>query len=351
VSSRAPLFVPHFGGPDSPPRALRDLLASRVAAVPAGGAIDWIAYYFRDRALARALVAARARGVRVRVTLEGRPRTPHANDAVRAILAPALGRDLRVSSSPLDRFGWGKRWRPRLHEKLFCFSHPAPVALVGSFNPSGDEPEEEPDVVAEIGDQDRGHNVLVELCEPALALALAAHARSVHAAPHLKLERLLPSHNAPLVGDGCTVWLRPRAWRDPVLGLVAAAGRGARLRLTASHLSGSAAPAALAAAAARGAEIDVIAEATERRVPSAVEHALVTAGVRIRRLREPGVPMHLKFLLAEGAAGAPTVAFGSFNWTENSIRHNRELVVLTGDAKLFACFAARFESLAASLPR
>jgi len=349
VSGRESSFLPHFGGPDAPPRALRDLLAARVAAVPVGGAIDWITYYFRDRALAQALVAAHARGVRVRITLEGRPRTPHANDAVRAILAPALGRDLRISSSPLDRFGWGKRWRPRLHEKLYCFSHPAPVALVGSFNPSGDEPEDDPAIVAEIGDQDRGHNVLVELREAPLALALAAHARRVHATPHTKLERFLPSRNAPLRGHDCTVWLRPRAARDPVLGIVAAAGRGTRLRLTASHLSGRSAPAALAAAAARGAEIDVIAEATERRVPGTVALALSEAGVRIRKLRMPGVPMHLKLLLAEGP-DATAVAFGSFNWTENSIRHNRELVVVAWDPALFSSFAARFERLAASLP-
>lgn len=282
--------------------------------------------------------------MRVRVTLEGRPRTPHANEAVRAILASALGSDLRISASRLDRFGWGKRWRPRVHEKLYCFSHPEPVAIVGSFNPSGDEPEEDPAVVAEIGDQDRGHNVLVELREASLAAALAAHARRVHAAVHAKPERFLPRQNAPIAGTACKVWLRPRSARDPILALVAAAGRGARLRITGSHLSGRVAPAALAAAAVRGAEVEVIAEATERRVPAAVEAALAAAGVRIHRLRTPGVPMHLKLLLSEGV-GPATVAFGSFNWTDNSIRHNREIAVVAQDVPLFAAFAARFESL------
>lgn len=312
--------------------------------MPRGGSIDWITYYFRDRALARALVEARSRGVRVRVVLEGRPRTPHANDRVRAILGPALGRDLRISASPFDRFGFGKRWRPRAHEKLYCFSHPEPVALVGSFNPSGDEPEADPAVIAEIGDQDRGHNGLVELGEAALARALCEHARRIHAAPHLMLERYLPRQNAPLIGTHCTVWLRPRARPDPVLDLVSSARRGTRLRITASHLSGHIGPAALAAAAARGAELEVIAEATERRVPAAVGAALAKAGVRIHRLREPGVPMHQKLVLAEGA-GPARVAFGSFNWTDNSIRYNRELVAVADDPALFAAFAARFESL------
>ena len=34
----------HFGGPDRPPRALRDLLHARVEAVPAEGTIDWMTY-------------------------------------------------------------------------------------------------------------------------------------------------------------------------------------------------------------------------------------------------------------------------------------------------------------------
>ena len=47
-----------FGGPDRPPRYLRDFLESCIAAVPAGGTIDFATYYFRDRALAQALIDA-----------------------------------------------------------------------------------------------------------------------------------------------------------------------------------------------------------------------------------------------------------------------------------------------------
>ena len=62
----------------------------------------------------------------------------------------------------------GTHWKPHLHEKLYCFSHPRPVALIGSFNPSGDDPEEQPEIIDEIGDQDLGHNVLVAIYDPAL---------------------------------------------------------------------------------------------------------------------------------------------------------------------------------------
>ena len=152
--------------PDRPVGFLRDLLAQRVARVPTGGSIDWVTYYFRDRRLAAALVEARERGVDVRVTLDGHPRTPHANDAVIEMLEAGLGDGLRVVRGRLDGTPLGKVARPRLHEKLYCFSDPSPVAFVGSFNPSSDSPEAEPEVVEVIGDHDRAHNVLVELRDP-----------------------------------------------------------------------------------------------------------------------------------------------------------------------------------------
>ncbi|HVP27643.1 MAG TPA: phospholipase D-like domain-containing protein [Myxococcota bacterium] len=342
TDSSAP--VVHFGGPDTPPRHLRDVLAARIAAVPGGGRIDWVTYYLRDRGLTEALLVARARGVGVCLTLEGHPRTPTANDRTCARLAPVLGRDLRLSRSPFDGLRGLRKWRPRLHEKLYCFSHPTPLALVGSFNPSGDRPEEDADVASAIGDQDRGHNALVEIRDPALAAGLAEHARRIHARPHSTLERFLPGQNRPLEGAGLTVHFRPRAAPDPALALLARCGRGARVRLTGSHLSGRTAPEALRAAAARGATIEVIAEATERRVPARVEERLREAGIWIRRLAEPGVPMHLKLLLVE-RDGERSAAFGSFNWTDNSIHHNRELVVVSREPGLFDCFAERFETL------
>jgi len=89
-------FEVHFGGPDLPRGRLRGLLAQQIEAVPAGGAIDWVTYYFRDRRLAADLIRARERGVAVRVTPDGRPRTPTANDRVRSLLRAGLGDGLRV---------------------------------------------------------------------------------------------------------------------------------------------------------------------------------------------------------------------------------------------------------------
>jgi phosphatidylserine/phosphatidylglycerophosphate/cardiolipin synthase-like enzyme len=330
----------HFGGPDLAPGRLRDLLAERVAAVPAGGEIDFVTYYFRDRRLAAELLAARRRGVGVRVTLDGRPRSPHANDAVIRLLAGAegLGAGLRVVRG-------GKLLRPRLHEKLYCFSHPSPAAFVGSFNPSGDQPEEDPGLLREIGDQDRGYNLLVELRAPALALALARHARALHAARHGPFDRFLPAANRPLRCGNVEVHFWPRVRPHPVLARLRRAGAGTQVRLVTSHLSGPSALHGLLGLARRGLALDILVGGTERRVPARAQQRLAAAGIPVRRVLHPeGLPMHDKFLLVE-APDQRWVAFGSFNWSEPSRRFNREIGAIAQAPALFDAFAARWQTL------
>jgi phosphatidylserine/phosphatidylglycerophosphate/cardiolipin synthase-like enzyme len=351
VSEAPPLEV-RFGGPDLPRRCLRDWLAERVRAVPAGGSIDWVTYYLRDRPLAAELVAARRRGVQVRLALEARPRTRRANRAAIDLLQgeAGLAAGLRlVDDGPLPGLG---ALRPRLHEKLYCFSHPEPVAIVGSFNPSGDEPEQAPDIVDEIRDQDRGHNVLVALRDPALVAGLVAHARRLHRGGHGALARFHPAANRTLrSANGATeVHFGPRALPHPLVRRLARCGAGARVRIAASHLSGPTARRALAGLARRGARVEIVAEWTERRVPPATERALAAAGIAIARLRDAeGLPMHCKFALIErGASEAEReVVFGSFNWTERSLRLNRELGVASREPALWRAFDARWRRLAA----
>ena len=66
----------YFGGPDQPSGYLRDIFAKHIEAVPPGGSIDWVTYYFRDLRLAEALIQAYKRGVKVNLTLAGKPRVP-----------------------------------------------------------------------------------------------------------------------------------------------------------------------------------------------------------------------------------------------------------------------------------
>lgn len=336
----------HFGGPGRPEACLRDLLAERVSRVPTGGSIDWVTYYFRDRRLAGELVAARRRGVEVRVTLEGRPRTPRANDAVIAQLKEGLGAGLRVVESATDGLPVGMLLRPRLHEKLYCFSHPQPTAWIGSFNPSGDEPELAPEVIQEIGDHDRAFNLLVELRGEPLVDALVAHARALHGAPHTILDRFRPTANRSLTVDGFSVHFWPRIRPDPVNRRLAVLPSGSRVRLAASHVSGPTTRRALSRLARRGVTIEILAESTHRRVPAAVERQLLEAGASIRRIgdAESWTPMHDKFTLVEAGAERHTL-FGSFNWNELSRRFSREIGIVATEPKLFDTFAERWEEL------
>jgi len=338
-------FEVHFGGPDRPRSCLRDLLAQRIEAVPPGGSIDWVTYYFRDRRLAEALVRACRRGVQVRVTLDGRPRTPQANEAVIRMLSRALDGGLRVVTHPMDGAPWGKLVRPRVHEKLYCFSHPEPVAFVGSFNPSGDDPEEHPEVIAEIGDQDRGHNLLVGLRKRRLVEGLVKHARELHGRRHGAFDRFRPASNRELRSDDLAIYFRPRVRRDPVEALLQRCGAEHRVRIAASHLSGPTAVGILRALAGRGAAVEILAEPTLRRVPPQAEEQLRAVGVSVRRFFHPdGLPMHAKFALIDGR-GERRAVFGSFNWTEPSRRFNREIGVIASDPQLFASFEERWKVL------
>ena len=338
----------HFGGPDRPVGLLRDLLAQRIDAVPAGGSIDWVTYYFRDRRLAAALVEAHRRGVGVRVTLDGHPRTPHANDAVIEMLEAALGQGLRVVRGRLDGTPLGKIARPRLHEKLYCFSHPSPVAFVGSFNPSSDSPEIEPEVIDVIGDHDRAHNLLVELRDPNLVCDLVDHARSLHAARHGCSDRFVASANHCLRHGSYSIYFWPRARRHPIMELLLNLERGSRVRIAASHISGSSSLSGFCSLAARGVKIEILTGSTHRRVPVEAEQRLTHAGISVRRLvADERIPMHDKFALIETSSRKSTI-FGSFNWSEPSYRFNREIGVATEDPLLFEAFAARWDQLAAA---
>ncbi|MBT8371872.1 MAG: hypothetical protein KJO34_12980, partial [Deltaproteobacteria bacterium] len=195
------------------------MLSECVTAVPPGGEINWVTYYFRDRRLAEDLLRAAKRGVKVTVVLESRPRTPNANDAVINMLAgpQGLGKGFRAITQPGLPTPSGKLWKPHLHQKLYCFSHPRPVAYIGSFNPSGDTPEEEPDIIREIGDQDRGHNVLVAISDSTLVKCLLANARQIYRKRHAVFQRFSPHANQKCRGEDTEIYFWPRIGPHPVI--------------------------------------------------------------------------------------------------------------------------------------
>jgi hypothetical protein len=324
-----------FGDPAHPGR-LRDLLEKRIGRVPPGGEIVWITYYFRDERLADALIRAHRRGVRVLVSVEGRPRIRTANDAVIARLADpetGIGAGLRVVKRGLFR---------HLHEKLYCFSHPQPMALAGSFNPSGNSPED-PRIIRKIGDQDRGHNFLAEISGRAVG-PLIEHARALHDHAPSLFQRFSRHWTKPIRTHQLRAYLFPRLG-SPLDPLLRNLKPGSRLRIAASHLRDTSIATTLGVLAAAGVQVELLTEETQRRVPPQIERQLRANGVEFARYTHPDhLPMHNKFLLAETPEGRWS-AFGSFNLTRTSRWLNTELLMVSEEDAVFEAFAGRWDAM------
>jgi hypothetical protein len=340
-------FEVYFGGPDQPGGYLRDILAQHIAAVPPGGSIDWVTYYFRDIRLARAIVQAHKRGVKVTVTLAGKPRVPEANEDVIALLSgnDGLGNRVRVITLPGIPAPRGKSWKPQLHEKLYCFSHPTPVAFVGSFNPSGNMPHEEQHILREIGDQDRGHNVLVGIMDPPLVAQLVKHARQLHRMPLGLLYRFSADANREIKSGETVVYFWPRIGPHPVVRFLNHISDSARLRVVASHIRAESAIQVMAELARRGVNTHILGDSTLRRVTEKVERRLSSTEIQFKRVKDPdGLPMHLKFVLIDDGRKVWSI-FGSFNWTKPSFWLNHEIAVISSNPSLFRAFSDRWEAL------
>jgi len=331
----------YFGGAGKPDGALRDLLLQRVRATPAGQSIDWATYYFLDPQLAQALVEASRRGVRVHLVVEGDPRLETANGAVITMLRrDGLNGGLTIRPAapfPL-KYVSGKR-----HAKIYAFSWPKPVALVGSFNPSGGAGDDAPAILREIGDQDRGHNMLVEITSPGLVDALVHHVAEL-ARNQGSIWRFIAENNRIVRDRDTELYFYPRIHADIVEDMLDQLGPGDRLWAAISHLKG-AAVGSLENAARRGARINLIVHDTERRVPQRAVDRLHKVGVEIRRYRHPeGFPMHDKFFVIKNDNRWVTY-FGSLNSNRNSRLLNDELLVRSTNPTLVLPLLQRFAEI------
>lgn len=335
--SEANLGRVEFGGPDLPPRRLRDLLQAHVDASPPGSRIDWATYYFRDRALAEALIRASDRGVRVKLVLEPDPRRSGANDAVIALL-----RNHGLNGG-FHSYRPAPRDKGHLHAKIYVFSHPG-VALIGSFNPSGDVPEDA-GVIAEIGDQDRGHNLLLGIANPKIVAALRRHVGRLAGWWPIPLSWRL-GFNRTVRAASSKLYFYPRLFTYPVERSIARLKTGDRLRGAISHLKQGELTKQMANAVGRGVEVRLLVHDTVRRVPSELVEELTAAGVDIVRISHPeDLPMHAKFLLVE-RAGERVAWIGSYNFNKKSRRHNAEVLLRTADPSVFAALDHRFGEIA-----
>jgi hypothetical protein len=334
TAAARPLTEVYYGGPDQAPGALRDILKARVDAAPAGSEIIWATYYFRDRDLAESLIAAHRRGVRVRVRIEASPRSAGANRAVVNLLRTELGEDVR-----LQRAWFGLA---HLHTKIYAFSGPQPEALIGSFNPSGDETPD-PGMVAEIGDQDRGQNLLVAFREPGVARSLQRQAERIWKGKGVS--RFDTRMNRPRRFADTRLFYFPRLRPDVVDRRIARLGPGDRVQAAISHMDQGPFARQLAEAAERGVQIDLVVHDTARRVPKGVVRDLGRAGVNIQRYCDAeGLPMHAKFVVIQDS-GKRSAWFGSFNYTVTSRYLNQEVLARSTNAQVVDDLEARFQTL------
>ncbi|TVV71529.1 phospholipase D-like domain-containing protein [Sphingomonas solaris] len=335
-----------LGGPDRVAGTLRAQLLQRVRETPAGGAIDWATCYFLDTELAQALIDASGRGVDVTLVVEGDPGAAHANDPVLALLRADGLRDgltIRPRAPRPVRALAG-----RLHLKIYAFSHPSPVALVGSFDPAGG-PDVDPAVLKAIGDRDRAHNLLVAIEGTRLVERLVRHVRLL-GRRRGAIGRLSIENNRVVRERETALYFYPRLRTRIVEPVVARLGQGDRLWATVSHI-GRAAADVLVAAGRRGVRLELVVDDSRRRVPAKAIVRMRRAGVGIRRLRlADELPMQARFVVTD-RAGVRTAWFGSHDFTRRARLLNDELLVETHDPALIATLIARFADLARAADR
>ncbi len=276
--------------------------------------------------------------------MEGSPRTRDVNSRVRKFLEGegALGAGFRCIRHRLvdNRFFRTSR----LHEKLYYFSHPVPSVLVGTFNPSGNLPED-PDIIRKIGDQDRGHNVLVDIQDVALVEGLYVHARRIFEAIHGPWEAYLPENNRALSSGKTQIIFFPRSKRDDFDDLFNSLEADSSLRIAVSHLNDRGVCKRLSELSRLGTHIEVLAHDTQRRVPSWVEKQMLRDGIIFSRYDHPdGLPMHNKFMLID-TPERKMVTFGSMNLSVRSLHANHELLVFCDNSDFYEMFQRRWREM------
>jgi hypothetical protein len=276
--------------------------------------------------------------------LEKKPRTAHANQRVADILGSPQGLADGFRQI-IHRFPDNFYFRfPRLHEKLYFFSHPTPHVLVGSFNPSSNRPED-PSIIAEIGDHDQEHNFLVEIRDNSIVSALRKHAEQIHDGLHCPWERLLPIHNRIIQSGDTSIYTFPRRRRGVLKRYLETVPPGSILRIAASHMNNQQMANLVCSLRKKGVAIEIIGHATLRRVPLWVERKWNEAGIRFHRYQHPrGTSMHNKFILVKSDK-SQQVIFGSMNLSSGSLHANHELLVFSRDPCLFDRFCRRWEQM------
>jgi HKD family nuclease len=333
----------HFGGPDKQVYFLRDLLAKKIDEIEGGGEIFWITYYFRDFYLAEKLIKAADRGVKVTLLLEAKPRIKNANLEVINLLESnkKISLNLIRHIKPHKHLFSGM---PKIHEKLYYFrNNSRAYAYIGSFNPSGREGDD-PEIVELIGDQDRGHNFLIEIDDKLLLDNLYNHCVYMKDIKHGFIENI-KRWKSQVKSGGMLIYFFPWAKKKVIINYLKMATKGDRLHIAVSHFSSIIIVYNLIKLAKRGVEIKIISHNTNRRFPLKIERLLNSFHIPCLRYDHPKkYPMHNKFIILEKKDNS-YVAFGSMNLTVRSLNESHEIFCITNNLNIVREFTLKWKSI------
>ena len=331
-----------FGGPDKPPYFLRDLLAQKIVSVQPGGEIFWITYYFRDFFLASKLIEAAKRGVKVSLVLEARPRLKNANDEVYNLL-----KNSNIEIKYIKHFTPHKSFfkgMPKIHEKIYYFMDGSEAsALVGSFNPSGRE-SDSPEIIKLIGDQDRGHNFLVEITDSNLLNAIYEHCLYMKNVNHGIFENF-KRQRSEITIHNTTLHFFPPAQIKCIKDFLNCAKNKDKVYICASHIFLFDIFDILFKLKKANIEIEIISHNTKRRFPKSIQEKFEKISIKTLRYNHPqNYPMHNKFIIIE-KKDETLVGFGSLNLTYRSLYESHEIFAVTSDNNLAAAFKKRWQEM------
>jgi len=330
----------YFGGPGKPRGNLRGVLAEKIDAQKIGDEIIWATYYFCDLDLAKRLMLAWERGVKIRLVLQETPRFPTANQPVIDLLKSHPIWDHVTLYRPPSKLSGN------LHSKVYVFKDSQPSAFIGSFNPSGDGAGNR-ELISRIGEQDGGYNLLLELREPKLVQFLASLVLDIGKRNGAFWRRVQGQRIEGRLGTLTTFpHLAPFQSIKQELWPQGTEAKGAKIRMAASHVKGRLLYRLLKPAFLHQGDVSLLTHHTQRRAPDRTLDLFRRAGAKVKRyVSSENLPMHAKFILVETSKGGPRLRLGSLNYNPKSLWLNDELIFDSRDPDLYAALADWFDRI------
>jgi phosphatidylserine/phosphatidylglycerophosphate/cardiolipin synthase-like enzyme len=289
------------------------------------------------------LIEAANRGVKVSLVLEASPRVSHANDDVYQLLKRSGNIEIRYVRhySPHRSIFGGL---PKVHEKIYYFKdNKRAFAYIGSYNPSGRE-NDDPQIIKRIGDQDRGHNFLVEIDDDLLVDELYNHCVLMKDTTHGFFE-IFKKGKKEVSNLDTTLYFFPWAGLKSIVNFLNLAEENDKIYISASHIWLFGITGIFLKLRKKNVDIEIISHDTKRRFPKVVQKKLEKYSINCLRYQHPeNYPMHNKFILIE-KKNEKLVGFGSLNLTNRSLFESHEIFAVTKDESVVAAFKQRWNDM------